>query len=300
MAFRNVCFTAWCTDRDLFEDVPAFVKYAVYQREIAPETGKKHYQGYAEFNNTIKMNRIKAWLGDDAHLEKRKGTNEQARNYCMKPDSRDDTDDSGPFEHGTFSATTAGARTDIADACAYAKENGISACADMFPEVYAKYWKGIQAYLAAIKQKPTDKDFEPRPWQSKILAELDKPISERTIYWVHESRGNIGKSRLAHHLCCEHGAIELHGKVADMAYGYNDEPIVIFDLARTQEDCYKHLYAFAEKLKNGRFFSPKYESGMRLFEPPNVIFFANFAPPTDAWSADRVFEFDLNCPDHHV
>lgn len=300
MAYRNVCFTAWCVERDLFEDVPPFVVYAVYQREVAPDTGKKHFQGYAEFNNTIKMARIKAWLGNDVHLERRKGNAMQARAYCMKDDSRDDTDGSGPFEFGTFVKHSQGSRTDIEEACAYAAEHGITECARMYPAVYAKFFKGIAAYLNTIKEKPTDKDFEPRPWQRKVLEMLKAPPNERTIFWVFETRGNVGKSRLARHLCCEHNAIELHGKVADMAYGYDDAPIVIFDLARTQEDHYKHLYAFAEKLKNGRFFNTKYESGMRLFEPPHVIFFANFAAPRDAWSADRLKEIDLNCPDLHV
>lgn len=299
MAFRNVCFTAWCMDRQLFDNVPDYVTYAVYQREKAPDTGRMHYQGYAEFNNGIRMPRIKDWLGNDAHLERRKGTREQARTYCMKPDSRAEND-CGPFEHGEFNAKAQGKRTDIEDAVRCAQEHGMAACAEQFPGTFAKFHKGIAACVNATKTKPTDKDFVPRPWQTKILDIVKGPTDGRTILWVHESRGNVGKSRLAHHMCCELSAIELHGKVADMAYGYNDAPIVIFDLARTQEDNYKHLYSFAEKLKNGRYFSSKYESGMRLFEPPHVVFFANFAPPTDAWSADRVKEVDLNCPDNHV
>lgn len=299
MAFRNLCFTAWNTEMNLFDDVPSYVLYAVYQREKAPETGRLHLQGYAEFNNGIKLARIKAWLGNDTHLEKRKGTRDQARNYCMKPDSRDDGD-AGPWEHGEFGDKQQGKRKDIDDAVECAIQHGLRECAQQFPGTYAKYFKGIAAVVAATKERPSDKDFEPRPWQSKLLDRIKSVNSDREIIWVHESRGNVGKSRLAHHLCCEFNAIELHGKVADMAYGYNDEPIVVFDLARTQEDCYKHVYNFAEKLKNGRFYSPKYESGMKIFEPPTVVFFTNFAPPTDAWSNDRVFEMDLNCPDFHV
>lgn len=300
MAFRNFCFTAWRMEPAPIDDVPSYVKYLVYQREVAPETGRKHWQGYVEADNSIKMPRIKAWLGNDAHIERRKGNRDQARAYCMKTESRDDTDDSGPFEWGTFTDSCQGQRTDIEDAVACAVEHGLQECARQFPGTYAKYYKGIAAVLNTIKEKPRDVDFVPRPWQRKVLDRLLEEPDNRTILWVFETRGNVGKSRLAHHLCCEHQAIELHGKVADMAYGYNDAPIVIFDLARTQEDCYKHVYAFAEKLKNGRFFNSKYESGMRLFKPPHVVFFANFAAPRDAWSADRLNEIDLSCPDHHV
>lgn len=305
MAFRNVCFTTFEIERDLFADVPSYVVYCVYQVEMATETLRPHYQGYAEFNNGIKMPRIKAWLGDTVHLERRKGTRDQARAYCMKDPSdeggrMDGEESSGPFEYGTYAELSQGQRTDIDECVECALQHGLKEAFATFPGTMAKYHKGVAAVVNANKPRVTDAEFEPRPWQKKLLHHVANTDSDREIIWVHESRGNVGKSRLAHNLCCEHNAVELHGKVADMAFGYNDEPIVIFDLARTSEDCYKHLYNFAEKLKNGRFFSPKYESGMKIFKPPTVLFFANFAPPTDAWSLDRVREFDLNCPDHHV
>jgi hypothetical protein len=50
----------------------------------------------------------------------------------------------------------------------------------------------------------------------------------------------------------------LNGKIADIAHANSIEPIVIFDLTRTQADTVMdHVYALIDSFKNGRIFSPK-------------------------------------------
>ena len=51
-----------------------------------------------------------------------------------------------------------------------------------------------------------------------------------------------------------------------------------------------------ESIKNGRVFSAKYESKMKVFDPPHVICFANFEPKREAMSADRWAIVDLEAP----
>jgi len=286
--FSAVCFTVNNPSTNI--TYPSFVKYCVHQREKG-DSGTEHFQGYAELSTRQRMTGLKKWL-PTAHFEARRGSSTQARDYCMKEDSRIE----GPWEHGEFTAVTAGQRTDLEAAAELVLTDGVQAAAAAYPSQFIRYHKGIIAYANVMKKRPRDEDFVPRPWQKQVLDLLSDTPNGRTILWVHETRGNVGKSRLATHLVAEHGAIELHGKVADMAHGYNDNPVVIFDLARTQSECVKHIYEFAEKLKNGRFFSPKYESGMKTFAPPHVVFFANFAPPRDAWSTDRLHEINLNNP----
>ena len=46
-----------------------------------------------------------------------------------------------------------------------------------------------------------------------------------------------------------------------------------------------------ENLKNGRLFSSKYNSRLKLFPRPHVVVFANFAEPENAFSADRLVFF---------
>lgn len=289
--FRAVCFTVNNPEGQL--TMAPFIKYCVYQKEKG-ESGTEHFQGYAELQGQHRLAALKKWL-PTAHFEARRGTAEQARAYCMKEDTRID----GPWEHGEYVPPQPGKRSDLDQACQVALEAGIEEAARQFPSLFAKYYKGLSAYVSAMKEKPTDMDFVPKVWQQNVLNLLEAEPNDRTIYWVHESRGNVGKSRLARHLIMEHGAVELHGKVADMAHAYQEQRIVVFDLARSQEEKYEHIYHFAEKLKNGVFFSPKYESGMKVFKAPHVIFFANVAPPSGVWSEDRVVEIDLSSPGIH-
>lgn len=292
--YRNWVFTQ---NNPTSNELPPWdkIKYLVWQRERGAE-GTEHLQGYVELQPQQRLSALTKWL-PKTHFEPRKGTAEQARAYCMK---QDDTYLAGPWERGDFCPPAPGKRTDLLSATATLRDEGYQAVAEQHPAEFVKFYKGFKALEEATRKRRRDEDFTPRKWQAKVLDFLLAPPSDRTIYWVHETRGNVGKSRLAHHLCCEYDAIELHGKASDMAHGYDRQRVVIFDLARTQEDCLKHIYGFAEKLKNGRFYSPKYESGMKLFDPPHVIFFANFAPPSDAWSTDRLVEIDLNAPKWHV
>lgn len=60
---------------------------------------------------------------------------------------------------------------------------------------------------------------------------------------------------------------------------------IIIDLSRSMED---HVpYEAIEDIKNGIFFSGKYESKMIVRNNPIVIIFANFEPDTSKLSKDR-------------
>ena len=133
-------------------------------------------------------------------------------------------------------------------------------------------------------------------WQQTVLTACLLEPNRRKIHWIYDSVGNRGKSYLSSYLVTnpEYNAIELCGKVADMAYAYNGERVVIFDIVRSQAEHIDHLYDFAERLKNGRIFSGKYESRTKIFNPPHVFFFANFAPDYTKWSQDRYDVMNLD------
>lgn len=98
---RDWCFTIFNQDwkHDIFND--GRVKYAVVQLEKAPDTGKLHFQGYMQLPKPMRIPGAKRLLEcDSAHLEPRKGTREQAADYCKKPESRVD----GPWEYGLKSS----------------------------------------------------------------------------------------------------------------------------------------------------------------------------------------------------
>lgn len=273
-------------------------RYVSWQAELGQQ-GTRHLQIYIELDRSVRGTHLQRfWPG--CHFEARRGSREQARDYTRKADTRAAEDDAGPHERGEFDRGGQGSRNDLADAVHTLKIGGIKRVAEEHPTSFVKFSRGLRELARELEEKPRDEDFEPRPWQQAVMDLLDAPADDRTIFWVTDTRGNTGKSRLAKHLLLEHGAVQLEGKVADMAYMYNKEPVVIFDITRAAADNTNHLYTFAEKLKNGIITSTKYESCQKIFTPPHVIFFANFSWDREKWSEDRVHEIDLNNPEFHV
>ncbi len=113
--FRNVCFTHY-KNLDLkallisFKDIKN-VRYCIGQLEICPSTQRVHIQGYMELFNAMGRSAIKKKILGEAHIGKRKGSQEQAITYCSKTESR--KPGSEPLFYGEKSAQ--GKRTDIAD-----------------------------------------------------------------------------------------------------------------------------------------------------------------------------------------
>lgn len=85
----SVCFTAFQDDAPHFDNET--ISYLVYQRETCPDTGRGHWQGYAEAvaKSGYRIDRWQKLLKcDRAHMERRRGTRKQASDYCQKPESR--------------------------------------------------------------------------------------------------------------------------------------------------------------------------------------------------------------------
>lgn len=146
---RNWCFTMY---RDApppnLSTVKSF-RYMVYQKEICPDTGLEHWQGYVELTRGVRMDDIKKLLADTAaHVEPRKGTQEQAREYCMKTDSAV----AGTMvEHGVFEKEP-GKRNDLVD---YAKEVQSGKrdweLALSHPSTFMRFSKHTRELRAAVK-----------------------------------------------------------------------------------------------------------------------------------------------------
>lgn len=82
---RDWCFTSFDTNDLNFEKEK--LRYICYGIEQCPTTGKEHKQGFAVFARTCRIPKAKEWIGDDrSHVEPRRGTRDEARNYCRKGD----------------------------------------------------------------------------------------------------------------------------------------------------------------------------------------------------------------------
>ncbi len=134
---------------------------------------------------------------------------------------------------------------------------------------------------------------ELKRWQAKILKKISADPHDRKIYWYWEEKGRVGKTTLAKHICLKNkDAIYVGGKASDVKCAIakiveegRNPRIVMFDFPRSCRDYVS--YQALEEVKNGIFFSGKYESGMCLFKIPHVLVFANFSPAESMLSADR-------------
>lgn len=142
---------------------------------------------------------------------------------------------------------------------------------------------------------------EPRGWQMQVMDIVNGPIDDRVVHWFWEPDGNVGKSSLCRYLVIKKGALLVGGKAVDMKSALaslmknkQEMPsIVLMNVPRTVE----HIsYTGIEEIKDATFFSPKYESGMVVMNPPHFIVFANREPEYDKLSADRwnVVRIDKN------
>lgn len=131
------------------------VRYVVWQRERAPGTDRVHIQGYIELFKPAGLVKLKRMFNcPTMHVEKRRGTQDQARDYCMKVDTRDGAD-GGPFEYGTYSRTPGegqGKRNDLTDAVEALQAGGVDKVVQEHPNTYVRYHRGIHALYQARLQ----------------------------------------------------------------------------------------------------------------------------------------------------
>lgn len=132
-----------------------------------------------------------------------------------------------------------------------------------------------------------------KPWQQDVLDLIGSGDGDtRTIYWIYEPEGKVGKSYLAKYLACTRSVVLCSGKKADIfnqCAGVLESgrlpSLVVCDVARIGAQFVS--YESIEKLKDGCFYSGKYEGRQCIFPSPIVICFANVMPLLSTMSADR-------------
>lgn len=137
-------------------------------------------------------------------------------------------------------------------------------------------------------------DLKLKPWQEEICQTIfNRAPDDRTINWVYDAKGGSGKTTLAKYICSQmENVICVQGKCTDIKHAINclvqkgNTPrAVIFIFPRSVEEYVS--YDAIECVKDGLFFSGKYDSGMCIFPNPHVYIFANFPPQMDKLTSDR-------------
>jgi Putative viral replication protein len=264
------------------------VKDAIWQLE-AGEADTEHLQGFVRFSKTMRLSAVKK-LDARAHWEPCKAP-VAAVEYCSKDETRVD----GPWTIGTPKGTQ-GKRQDLADAVAAIKagtpvhdivaENPSLLRVKRALDEFAREERNIKG-KESMEQLVAKQTL--RPWQQQLFDILEGETDDRTMIWVHEPVGNVGKSSFCNHSIVKQSACVLQpGRKADLCFVYDRQPIVIFDCSRTSsEGGMDVVYNLCENIKDGRIFSTKYESVMKIFKPPHVVIFSNSEPDWEKWSVDR-------------
>lgn len=254
----------------------------MFQLERCPNTQRLHYQGFFLFQNARAFNVVRDLVAPH-HVEKMAGRVSQNIIYCGKEESRV----AGPWRGGDLPVSQ-GKRKEL-DSFKEAVRKGTSwnDIIEDHSDVVAKHPGFVSLYRSKHSKKQRIEVDAWRPWQQWTLDLLVRDPDDRAIFWFYDPDGGNGKTFLSKWLVQENGAFYMNGgKSADICFAYQGERIVVFDYMRDHKEFVG--YGAIEQLKNGMFFSPKYQSVMKTFDTPHVIIFANFLLDKEKLSKDRI------------
>ncbi|ATU31571.1 replication-associated protein [Faba bean necrotic yellows virus associated alphasatellite 2] len=252
------------------------VQYAVWQHE---RVNHDHIQGVIQLKKKAKMNTVKNIIGGNPHLEKMKGSIEEASAYAQKEESRV----AGPWSYGELLKKGSHKRKImelIKD-----PENELEE-----PQKYrrAMAWSAMDESRKLAEEEGFP--YSLYSWQETVLGLLDEEPNDRTIIWVYGPNGNEGKSQFGKFLGLKKDYLYLPGgKTQDMTYMLmkNPKANVVMDIPRCNSEYLN--YQFMELIKNRTIFSYKYEPvGCIINNKIHVIVLANVLPDYEKISQDRI------------
>lgn len=210
----------------------------VFGKEICPETGRPHLQGFIEWPTKTSFTAIKNKLKiDTMHFIPAKGSKESNITYCTKD---------------------------------------------------GDYYSNITGVKKAKPIKLIENLYE---WQQNVIDYTLEEPDGRRLLWIVDIVGGKGKSVFSKYMYVKHKCLVIQGgKLADiMNIIFNTDMdeirTVIIDIPRCNKN--KVSYASIECILNGMITNTKYETGVKVFNPPHVIVFSNFHPNTETLSEDR-------------
>jgi hypothetical protein len=270
---------------NLWFDPDNKIVYHIFGNEVG-ESGTPHLQGFIVFSEEKRLSQVKHFF-PRAHLEKRRGTFQEASDYCKKQ---------GDFEeYGTLPHASQGKRTDWERLREHVQESGSRpserSLRVLFPALMARYERGVWAYIDSLLPEVQLTDSTPRiGWQSELVNRLDGPADDRTIEFIVDPIGDHGKTWMCQYLLQSRDDVQLLriGKRDDLSYAIDpNKRIFLFDVPRSQMEYLQ--YSVLESLKDRLIFSPKYNSCMKIVRQKcHVVVFCNEYPNPNALSADRV------------
>jgi len=241
---KDVRSRAWCitinnyTDAHFQQLKDIKTKYLVYGLEVG-ESGTPHIQAYLELTQAQTMSALKKKL-PGAHLETRKGTPEEAANYCKK--------DGEFIEIGVIS--NQGKRNDILDVCTAIKEG------KSFEDILdtATSYQSLQIAKIAMPYKEPVRDWIPK------------------VYWYWGPPGT-GKSHAAFNV---HPESRVHKQAGSTKWwqGYDRHDVVIIDDLRQRHIDFVRLLELLDRYPT----TVENKGGSRQFVPHYIYITAPYTP----------------------
>jgi Putative viral replication protein/RNA helicase len=150
------------------------LRYIVWQEEHG-QSGTHHYQGYLELIKKRKRGGV-CQLIPRAHFEPRKGTRQQAINYCKKPDTRI----RDPWEWGESRGQ--GSRSDLSRA--YEMIRSGASERQLMEEDFGMWARNYRAYIRARRLL-----LPPRDFKTKVIVLFGETGSGKSR-WCHDTFPN--------------------------------------------------------------------------------------------------------------
>lgn len=161
--FRNWMFTyypkpdsTW-TPESCFER-SEWILFLCGQFERCPETGRRHFQGYLHGRSSLGLKSVQREIGlPGCHLAVRRGTHEEAVDYCTKEESREP----GEVPYVLGDAPQQGARNDLAAVRKVLDDQrSLRGAFDFDFVATCKYYRAFERYLGTCGE-PRDPDDAP-------------------------------------------------------------------------------------------------------------------------------------------
>ncbi|XP_052816415.1 uncharacterized protein LOC128242991 [Mya arenaria] len=223
-----------------------------------------------------------------AHLEQRRGTAQEAKDYTSKDD------ETTWVERGYMTEQGVGQLKNLTDMALKGHD-----AEDLYEQdggCYVSHKRKIDEAVGAIKQCQEKKrlktamsegNVQLKTWQDWAVHHLDCQ-NDRKVLWIEDQAGDTGKTFLAKWLVANRDAICFQaGKKADIFYMYHGEKYIVFDLTRSVGEEFVP-YHVMEAFKNSMWNNTKYESASYVMvESPKLLVLSNSLPCLKKMSRDR-------------
>lgn len=243
------------------------IRYGIWQLELGAQ-GTPHFQGYLELDSPQRITALTRHNLSGAHLEVRRGSRDQARDYSRKEETRT----SGPWEFGNWSAGGAGSRTDLADCCAAIKRGAsLVEIAEDFPTQLVKYHRGLQVFADIVSPVPA------------------RDPNERTYVTLYLGPPGCGKSWSASRDSSEGGVEPYYKSTGKWWDGYQSQSHVILDDFSGASLSYSDFKLVVDRFPH----RVEIKGGTRQLRS-RWFFITSCSMPDKWWNPETVREFKFN------